>query len=147
MILIKLLFTATQKIKQLLCVIRLLFIIFVVLVVVPNTLAKQKERYMKGQLNMLELVITVLFANISATAQVSNICLILPLCISHCLCHHHLFKTGKFDLKTARINLVQDNTKIIYKHKNWNILLFKEKLKIKELNPILNSGLKASKEL
>ena len=147
MILIKLIFTATQKIKQLFCVIRLLFIIFVVLVVVPNTLAKQKERYMKGQLNMLELVITVLFANISTTAQVSNICLILPLCISHCLCHHHLFKTDKFDLKTARINLVQDNTKIIYKHKNWNILLFKEKLKIKELNPILNSGLKASKEL
>ena len=53
----------------------------------------------------------------------------------------------KFDLRTVRINLVQDNTEIIDRHKNWNILLFKEALNIKELNPILNSGLKASKEL
>ena len=55
--------------------------------------------------------------------------------------------SDKFDLRTIRINLVQDNTEIIDRHKNWNILLFKEALKIKELNPILNSGLKASKEL
>ena len=54
--------------------------------------------------------------------------------------------SDKFDLRTC-INLVQDNTEIIDKHKNWNILLFKEVLKTKELNPILNSGLKASKEL
>ena len=52
----------------------------------------------------------------------------------------------KFDLRTARIDLVQDNIEIIDRHRNWNILLFKEALKIKELNPILNSGLKASKE-
>ena len=55
--------------------------------------------------------------------------------------------SGKFDLRTARINLVQDNIEIIDRHRNWSILLFKEALKIKELNPILNSGLKASKEL
>ena len=55
--------------------------------------------------------------------------------------------SDKFDLRTTRINLVQDNTEITDRHKNWNILLFKEALKIKELNPILNSGLKASKEL
>ena len=55
--------------------------------------------------------------------------------------------SDKFDLRTTRINLVQDNTEIIDRHKNWNILLFKEALKIKELNPILSSGLKASKEL
>ena len=36
---------------------------------------------------------------------------------------------------------------MIDRHKNWNIVLFKKALKIKELNPILNSGLKASKEL
>ena len=53
----------------------------------------------------------------------------------------------QFDLRSARINLVQDNTTIIDRHRNWNILLFKEALKIKQLNPILNSGLKASKEL
>ena len=36
--------------------------------------------------------------------------------------------SDKFDLRTC-INLVQDNTEIIDKHKNWNILLFKEVLK------------------
>ena len=46
MMLIKLVFIATPKIKQLLCVIRLFFMIFLVLVVVPVTLAKQKECYM-----------------------------------------------------------------------------------------------------
>ena len=55
--------------------------------------------------------------------------------------------SDKFDLRTININLVQDNTEIIDRHKNWNILLSKEVLKIKEFNPIVNSGLKASKEL
>ena len=55
--------------------------------------------------------------------------------------------SDKFDLRTAPINLVQGNTEIIDRHRNWNILFFKESLKIKELNPVLNSGLKASKEL
>ena len=51
------------------------------------------------------------------------------------------------DPRTSRINLVQMNTRIIYRYKNWNILLFKEAIKIKEKKPILNTGLKASKEL
>ena len=55
--------------------------------------------------------------------------------------------SGKFDLRTRRIYLVHGDTEIIDRHKNWNILLFKEARKIKELNPILNSGLNASKEL
>ena len=55
--------------------------------------------------------------------------------------------SDKFDLRTTRINLVQDNTEIIDRHKNWNILLFKEAQKIKESNSIFNSELKASKEL
>ena len=98
MVLIKLSFIATSEIKQLFCVIQL-FILFLVLVVVPITLAKQKE-----QLIVLGLILTVLFANLLTTAQVSNICLILRLCICHCLRHHHLFKTDKFDLITASIN-------------------------------------------
>ena len=61
--LIKLSFISITKIKQLFCVIRLLFIVFLVLVVVPITLAKQKERYMKGQLNVLGAIIIVLFTN------------------------------------------------------------------------------------
>ena len=41
-----------------------------------------------------------------------------------------LFK--QFDFRTACINLAQDNSKIIDRHKYWNILLFKEAIKIKE---------------
>ena len=52
--------------------------------------------------------------------------------------------SDKFDLGAARINLVQDNTEVINRHRNWNILLFKEALKIKDLNLILNFGLKTS---
>ena len=39
------------------------------------------------------------------------------------------------------------NTRIIDRHKKWNALLFKEAMKIKEIKPALNTGLKASKEL
>ena len=42
---------------------------------------------------------------------------------------------------------MQDNNEIIDRHKHLNIILFKEIIKTKESNPILNSGLKASKEL
>ena len=85
--LIQLSFIATPKIKQLFFVNFLLFMIFIVLVVMPITLIKQKERYMKGQLNMFELVITVLLTNISTIAQVLNICLTLRLSIRNCLRH------------------------------------------------------------
>ena len=51
------------------------------------------------------------------------------------------------DNRNSRINLVFDNTKIIDRYKNFDILLFKQALKINERKPILNTGLKASKEL
>ena len=51
------------------------------------------------------------------------------------------------DPRMSHINLVQINTRIIDRHKNWNILLFKEAIKVKEKKPILNTGLKTSKEL
>ena len=51
------------------------------------------------------------------------------------------------DIKSSQINLVQNNTHVIDGHKNWNILLLKEAIKIKQNKPILNFGLKASKEL
>ena len=71
----------------------------------------------------------------------------------------HMFETGKltpslltnniiddeFDLISSSVNLFQMNTRIIDRHKNWNVLLFKEAMKIKEIKPILNTGLKASK--
>ena len=41
---------------------------------------------------------------------------------------------------------MQMNTKIVERHKNWNILLFEEATKIKE-KTTLNAGLEVSKEL
>ena len=54
---------------------------------------------------------------------------------------------GSADNRNSRINLVIDNTNIIDRYKSFNILLFKEALKINERKPTLNTGLKASKEL
>ena len=50
------------------------------------------------------------------------------------------------DRKASLINLVRSNIKILDRHSNWNILLFKEALAIKQCSPNLNHGLKASKE-
>ena len=55
--------------------------------------------------------------------------------------------TGSADNRNSHINLVIDNTNIIDCYKNFNILLFKEALKINERKPTLNKGLKALKEL
>ena len=54
---------------------------------------------------------------------------------------------GNADNRNARINLVIDNTNIIDRYKEFNILLFKEALKINERKPTLNTSLKAFKEL
>ena len=51
------------------------------------------------------------------------------------------------DLRTSCIDLVQMNPRIIDRHKNWSILLFKKAIKIEVKKPILNTCLKASKEL
>ena len=81
--------------------------------------------------------------------------------LNECIGVQHMFEIGKltpslltnniiddeFDLRSSRVNLVQMNTRIIDRHKNWNVLLFKEAIKIKEIKPTLNTGLKASKEL
>ena len=44
-------------------------------------------------------------------------------------------------------NTVRDNTKIIGKADNWQVLAFKESLKIKDKRPTLNHGVKAAKDL
>ena len=54
---------------------------------------------------------------------------------------------GEADNRNLRINLVIDNTNTIDHYKDFNILLFKEAMKINERKPTLNTGLKASKEL
>ena len=53
----------------------------------------------------------------------------------------------EFDLRSSRVNLVQMNTRIIDRHKKWNVLLFKEPFKVKKIKPTLNTGLKPSMEL
>ena len=53
----------------------------------------------------------------------------------------------KFDMEIFSVNVVKENTCSIDKARQWEILIFKEGLKIKEKCPTLNSGLKASKEL
>ena len=40
--------------------------------------------------------------------------------------------SGSADNRNSRINLVTDNSNIIHRYKNFNILLFKEAIKINE---------------
>ncbi|XP_066931458.1 uncharacterized protein [Clytia hemisphaerica] len=53
----------------------------------------------------------------------------------------------KPNFRSIYINLVNDNTSVIDSSDNWSSLLYKEALHIKRLKPILNNGLKASREL
>ena len=54
---------------------------------------------------------------------------------------------GSADIRNLRINLVIDNTKIIDRYENFNIILFKETMKINKRKQTLNTGLKVSNEL
>ena len=56
-------------------------------------------------------------------------------------------KRDKFDKKIYSVAIIKENISIIDRARRWDILLFKEALHIKEKNPTLNNGLKASKEL
>ena len=58
-------------------------------------------------------------------------------------------EADKPDLPLSFHNLIQINTKILHtlKYSNSNVLLFLEALSIKYRKPVLNNGLKASKEL
>ena len=51
------------------------------------------------------------------------------------------------DHRVISINIVKNNIWIIDSHKNWNVSLYKDPIKIKELKALLNIGVKASKEL
>ena len=41
------------------------------------------------------------------------------------------------------INIVKDNIRMINSHRNWNLLLYKEAIKIEGLKPLLNISWKA----
>ena len=53
----------------------------------------------------------------------------------------------KFDKKMYSIATVKENISITDRARRWDNVLFEEALHIKEKNPTLNNGLKASKEL
>ena len=56
-------------------------------------------------------------------------------------------KHDKFDKKIYSVTTAKENINIIYRARRWDILLYKEAIHIKDKNPTLNNGLKASKEL
>ena len=53
----------------------------------------------------------------------------------------------KDEIRSHRLSIVRDNLSIVDRADNWSILLTKESLAIKDRNPDLNKGLKASREL
>ena len=69
-----------------------------------------------------------------------------------CLNVKHLFPITNLILNDVnthefRLNLVRQNTRRIDESNNQNVLLFKEAYHIKEKCPILNNGVKASREM
>ena len=56
------------------------------------------------------------------------------------------FNNDSFDKALFSINSIQSSTKVIISAHDWNILLIKEVLLIKQKMPKLNNGLKASKD-
>ena len=72
--------------------------------------------------------------------------------LDNCLNVEHLFFINNLILNDVnthefRLNPVRQNTRIIDESNNWNILLFKEAYHIKEECPILNNGVKVSREM
>ena len=70
----------------------------------------------------------------------------------NCLNVEHLFSINSLILNGVnrhefRLNLVRQNTRIIDKSNNWKVLFFKEAYHIREKCPILNNGVKASREM
>ena len=61
--------------------------------------------------------------------------------------HYGISNLSPNDKRNYVIECVSNNTDIIDTSLNWNILLIKEALYIKRMKPMLNNGLKASREL
>ena len=61
--------------------------------------------------------------------------------------HHGIEKLTKSEIRDYNLNSICTNIDIIDSATNWNILLIKEALHIKRRSPLLNHGLKASREL
>ena len=132
-ILIKFSFAAASKIKQLFCVIRLLFIIFFLSWLLCQ-LHWQNRRTAEHAWTDNDYAV---YKHLNYSTAVQHLFDIASLHSSLVTSSSPIQHRDKFDLRIARINLAQHNIKIIDRHNNWNILLFKEALKTKELNPIL----------
>ena len=52
-----------------------------------------------------------------------------------------------FNTHEFRLNLVRQNTRIVFHSNNWNVLLFKEAYHINEKCPLLDNGVKTSREM
>ena len=73
-------------------------------------------------------------------------------CIDNCSNVEHLFSiiilvSNDVNTHEFRLNLVLHNSRIIDQSNNWNVLLFKEAYHIKEKCPILNKGVKGTREM
>ena len=72
--------------------------------------------------------------------------------LSTCLHYSHivdLFNVNNHNVHCNKfhINQIRSNTIVLDKADNWNKLLFKQALLIRSYKPLLNTSLKASKEL
>ena len=114
------------------------------LVVILRTLAKRTELCLSEHKNMHSRTKKALYINIFAIVIISN---------TQDLYNLPDMFTNENTSSTTVINkeffaqTVRDNTNIIDRDANWNLLLYKEACHIKRLSPFLNNGLKASREL
>ena len=108
--------------------------IFLVLIVVPTTLTKQKKVYeMSVEHAWTDNNIAVYKHLNYYTGGVQHLFDIAYLHLSLFTSSSPIQNSDKFNLRTARIILAQDNTEITERHKIWNTVLFKGTLKITEL--------------
>ena len=113
----------------------MLFTSLIVQVVMIDTLEKLSVIYAQEQKNMLVVMKERSFTTTLKTAVITAILKIYSVSIMIHFIKHYLVST------------VWSNTKIIESAFDWNILLIKEALLIKQKMPKLNNSLKASKEL
>ena len=99
------------------------------------------ERNVEHAWNDKDSVVKIHLSECNGVQHIFNIAILTPSLFSDSIAD------GVHDPRTSHINLVPMNIRITHCHKNWNILRFKEAIKIKEKKLILNTGLKASKEL
>ena len=113
------------------------------LVVILRTSAKRTELCLSKHKNMHSRTKKALYINIFAIVIISNTYKIYT---TYIFTNENISSTTVIN-KEFFAQTVRDNTNIIDRDDNWNLLLYKEAYHIKRLTPFLNNGLKASREL